>query len=173
MLPQNWADEFIRDWTPQVVTEVGGGRLAVVLAELAHSPAHSPRPLRISGRQRQLRRCHGRHVRLGVWERHNLVTAPVYHLQVIKGFARVCRFFAVDCILSCRLTDNYLFWARRGQLTGARVKWATQYPDGTRVTSTLDVDGTIAFPGSTAASAADGAFALSSVRPIFLIGGQC
>ena len=89
MLPQNWADEFIRDWTPQVVTEVGGGRLAVVLAELAHSPTHSPQSLRISGRQRQLRRCHGRHVRLGVWERHNLVTAPVYHLQVIKGFARV------------------------------------------------------------------------------------
>jgi len=82
MLPQNWADEFIRDWTPQVVTEVGGGRLAVVLAELAHATTHSPQSLRISGRQRQLRRCHGRHVthvRLGVWERHNLVTAPVYH----------------------------------------------------------------------------------------------
>ena len=57
MLPQNWADEFIRDWTPQVVTEVGGGRLAVVLAELAHSPTHSPQSLRISGRQRQLLTC--------------------------------------------------------------------------------------------------------------------
>ena len=89
MLPQNWTDEFIRDWTPQVVTEVGGGRLAIVLAELAHSPTHPPQSLRIAGRQRQLRRCHWCRVRLGVWERQNLTTAPVYHLQVIKGFVQV------------------------------------------------------------------------------------
>ena len=93
MLPQNWADEFIRDWTPQVVTEVGGGRLAVVLAELAHSPTHSPQSLRISGRQRQLRsKCHGRHVRLGVWERHNLATVPVNHLQVVTELRQDCRY---------------------------------------------------------------------------------
>ena len=68
MPPQDWADELVRDGTPKIVTEVSSGRLAVVLAKFAQSPAHPPQSLWVSVWLRQLRRHHWRHVRLGVWE---------------------------------------------------------------------------------------------------------
>ena len=81
MLPQDWADELVRDGTPEVVTVVRCGRLAVVLAKFTQSPAHPPQSLWISPWLWQLRRRHKRDVRFGVWEGYNLATTPVNHLQ--------------------------------------------------------------------------------------------
>lgn len=68
MLPQDWADELVRDGTPEVVAVVRSGRLAVVLAKFAQSPAHPPQSLRVTGWLWQLRKRHWRTVRLGVRE---------------------------------------------------------------------------------------------------------